>query len=382
MSKAAPRILIICGATRVYGKEIIALELGQGLAQRGQAVSFIVNFWNDGDFLDRLKRLGIPTQILPMGVISATFNRECLRMSGEAIWRLPGLLVAYSRVLRRLRPEKIIHTDWHSFLLIFPFLRPERDLFWVHDIVPEHARYRRVFGWFERRLGCFVCVSHAVAESLRRIGISEHKIRVIHNGLADPAGTTDPAQGAQRTIPDRDRGAGGALEGPRRFIGGVCAGSTAAFLGGAPHLRRRRTCVQDKAKDKVGGVAQWRTMGLLATGFEPDRHRIYGDMDVCVVPSRFQEPLGMAAVEPGFFGKPAIVTRRGGLPEIVENGVNGLLVEAERPAEIADALSRLIEQPALREFLGRNARERALELFGRDRFVADFVSLLAAEGSK
>ena len=65
--------------------------------------------------------------------------------------------------------------------------------------------------------------------------------------------------------------------------------------------------------------------------FVPDRRDIYGNLDVCVMPSRTAEPFGLSALEAGFFGLPSVVTRRGGLPEIIEHEVNGLVVEAERP---------------------------------------------------
>src|SRR5260370_35636637 len=72
-------------------------------------------------------------------------------------------------------------------------LWPEGGLIWVHDRVADLPQNRRVYGWFERRIGSFVCVSNAAACSLRRIGISEAKIRVIYNGLVDPANARDSA---------------------------------------------------------------------------------------------------------------------------------------------------------------------------------------------
>jgi len=107
-----------------------------------------------------------------------------------------------------------------------------------------------------------------------------------------------------------------------------------------------------------------------------DRQNIYPNLDVCVMPSKTKEPFGLAALEAAFFGMPVIVTRRGGLPEIVEHEFNGLMVDAERPAQLADALCRLIEQPSLRQFLATNARQRAIEHFGRERFLRDFLTLL------
>ena len=67
------------------------------------------------------------------------------------------------------------------------------------------------------------------------------------------------------------------------------------------------------------------------------------------MPSRSNEPFGLSSrLKPVFFCMPTIATRKGGLPEIVEHEVNGLLVGAERPAEIADAICRLIEgEPSL-----------------------------------
>jgi hypothetical protein len=55
-----PAILIVCGAGYVSGKETMALELGRGLARRGEPVPFITSFWNNGDFSNRLKLAGLP----------------------------------------------------------------------------------------------------------------------------------------------------------------------------------------------------------------------------------------------------------------------------------------------------------------------------------
>jgi glycosyltransferase involved in cell wall biosynthesis len=100
---------------------------------------------------------------------------------------------------------------------------------------------------------------------------------------------------------------------------------------------------------------------------------------VCAIPSKAEESFGLVALEAGFFGLPSVVTCRGGLPEIIEDELNGLVVEAERPGELAAALSRLIEDPPLRQRLGANARRRAVEHFGRDRFLNEFIAVLNVE---
>jgi len=112
--------------------------------------------------------------------------------------------------------------------------------------------------------------------------------------------------------------------------------------------------------------------------FISDRRSIYQQIDVCVVPSRSQDPLPTSAIEAGFSGLPVIATRRGGLPEIIEHEQNGLLVEAEHPEQIAQAIGRLIDNPQLSRRLALNARRRSAERFGQERFIAEFRTLLEA----
>ena len=369
-------VLIVCGAGIVSGKEIMALELGQGLVQRGQDVSFIVSFWTNGDFKARLKGLGLPICILPIGFISATLTKRNLEMTFEQVRRWPGLLWDYAQLLRRLRPKKIIHTNWHHLLLLLPFLRPDRDVFWVHDLVPDLPQYRHVFSWFERRLGSFVCVSNAAASSLRKIGISDTKIHVIHNGLADPADSIGAALLPSEPFRIGIVGQVNPWKGHDDLLAAFALVASKHFcielhIFGNGNLEYKTTLIRKAATLGVTERVHWHA-------FVPDTRDIYPILDVCVAPSRATESFGLVALEAGFFGLPAIVTRRGALPEIIENEVNGLVVEAEQPAEIAEALCRLIEQPAFRQQLGINARQRAVEQFGRDRFLGEFLELLKA----
>lgn len=355
----------------------MALELGEGLAQSGQTVSYITSFWNNGEFLTRLKRLGLPACILPIGFISATLTMECLSMTMGQIRRLPNLLWGYFKILRRLRPQRIVHTNWHHLLLLLPFLRPERDLYWLHEFVPDRLQYRRVFRWFERRIGTFVCVSRAVAVSLRNLGIREAKILVIHNGVTDPAGLTNVAGLPSSRFRIGIVGQVGRWKGHDDLLEALALvrrthTSAELHIFGKGDSRYREELERRSTDLGLSECVTWHD-------FVSDRRDVYANLDVCVMPSRTMEPFGLSALEAGFFCMPAIVTRRGGLPEIIEHEVNGLLVEAERPDQLAEALIRLIEEPTLRRRLGANARQRAVDHFGRERFLADFLALLNSE---
>jgi glycosyltransferase involved in cell wall biosynthesis len=375
-ANAKSPILIVCGAGYVSGKEVMALELGQGLARNGETISFITSFWNNGDFSNRLKVAGLPTQVLYLGFISATLTAECLRMTGGQIWHWPDLLWRYARVLRLLNPRKVVHTNWHHMLLLLPFLRPDRDLYWLHEFVPDLPQYRRVFGWFARRLNCFVCVSEAVAGSLRRLGIDEAKIRVIRNGITDPV-PTNPTRRPATAFRIGIVGQVGAWKGHDDLLDAFAVvhqqhGSCELHVFGKGDAAYRGELERKSIRLGVANWVKWHE-------FVRDRRDIYSNLDLCVVPSRSQEPLGLSAIEAGLSGLPVIATRRGGLPEIVEHETNGLLVEAQCPAEIADALCRLMNDPQLRQRLASNARRCAMDRFGRERFLGEFRALLEAE---
>ena len=371
--KANSPILIVCGAGYVSGKEVMALELGQGLARNGETVSFITSFWNNCDFLNRLKLAGLPMQVLHLGFLSATLTAECLRMTAEQIWHWPALLWGYARVLRVLKPRKVVHTNWHHLLLLLPFLRPERDLYWLHEFVPDLPQYRRVFGWFAPRLNCFVCVSQAVAGSLRQLGIDKAKIRVIHNGITDPVSASSGPQCA-RAFRIGIVGQVAASKGHDDLFDAFALAhqkhtSSELHIFGTGNTAYRRKLENKSIDLGVADSVSWHE-------FVFDRSDIYSHLDVCVVPSRVQEALGLSAIEAGFSGLPVIATRRGGLPEVIEHETNGLLVGAQQPAELADAMCRLISDPQLRQRLASNARRCATEHFGRDRFVGEFLAIL------
>jgi glycogen(starch) synthase len=102
---------------------------------------------------------------------------------------------------------------------------------------------------------------------------------------------------------------------------------------------------------------------------------------VVVVPSRYEEPFGLVAVEAGLAGRPVVASRMGGLPEVVEDGRNGLLVPPDDPDALAGAVLAVLRDPALAARLGDEGRARAERDFGLDRHVAAyeelFVNLLA-----
>jgi glycosyltransferase involved in cell wall biosynthesis len=97
---------------------------------------------------------------------------------------------------------------------------------------------------------------------------------------------------------------------------------------------------------------------VVFAGFRTDARRLAASFDVFTLSSTY-EGLPIALVEAMALGRPAVVTAVGGTPEVVTDGVDGLLVPSRDPAALADGLLRLLDDPALRERIGAAARLRA-----------------------
>ena len=107
--------------------------------------------------------------------------------------------------------------------------------------------------------------------------------------------------------------------------------------------------------------------------------------DLVVSPSR-TEGLSNVILEALAFRRPVVATRVGGNPEIIEDGVCGLLVEPHRPQEIAEGIRRLLRDDLLRERCAENGRTRVATAFsfeGRMRAEERFYErILRARGAR
>jgi glycosyltransferase involved in cell wall biosynthesis len=91
-------------------------------------------------------------------------------------------------------------------------------------------------------------------------------------------------------------------------------------------------------------------------------------LDIIVVPS-VNEPFGRVTIEAMAIGKPVIGTISGCTPEIIQDGVNGILVPVKSPEAIAKAIETLANNKKYAESIGHNARERVIESFSVDHHI-------------
>lgn len=107
------------------------------------------------------------------------------------------------------------------------------------------------------------------------------------------------------------------------------------------------------------------------TGFRTDAPAIAAASDVFVLPSKDREGLPRAVIESMVYGVAPVVTGVGGMPELVEDGVSGLVVAPNSTSELASAIVRLYRDRSLLAELGQAARNRIANQFHTSQTVLE-----------
>jgi len=103
----------------------------------------------------------------------------------------------------------------------------------------------------------------------------------------------------------------------------------------------------------------------------------YRTAKLFVMPS-YYETGGISVIEAMAFGLPVVASRAGGLAEVVEDGVTGILVPPGDSKALAEAVCRLLRDPELRDRMGEAGRQRVLEKFTIDGIVSQTLAVYSS----
>lgn len=118
---------------------------------------------------------------------------------------------------------------------------------------------------------------------------------------------------------------------------------------------------------------------IILAGYRSDVPAILQRASLCVVPSVWQEAFGLAVLEAMASGKAVIASKVGGIPEMIEHHVTGLLVPPADETALAQAIYALLTDPSRAARLGVAARQRVTERFTLEHQMRT-LSALVAEG--
>ncbi len=242
------------------------------------------------------------------------------------------------------------------------------------DFRPRGPLRRFKYG---RGVDRFIAVSDRVAAVLAEAGVSRGRIVTVHSGI-DPARMQVPrdAQGLRRelAIPMDAKLVG--------FVGALVAHKAPGdFLEALARLDPGVHGLLAGSGDLLGELRERAARSDLAgrvhfLGHREDVPRLLRSIDVFCLSSRL-EGLGTAVLDAMAAGTPVVATAGGGIPEMVEDGVSGLLSPPADPGSLAAALRRALEEPGLAGRLAEGGLAR-VGRFTADRMVEGTIAVYEA----
>lgn len=207
-----------------------------------------------------------------------------------------------------------------------------------------------------------IAVSRFLKEEAVKLGIQDKKVRVIYAGVAKGEKINDAPAGKRVVFVGslvRQKGVDVLLRAFKKV---------SAKHGDAELL------VAGDGEERRGLEKMSRELGVKMTllGYE-NLKKVLAESAVLVLPSR-AEGFGLVLLEAMSAGVPVVATNVGGIPEIIENEKNGLLVEKEDAAALAGAIVRVLEDEKLRNKLILEGRKTA-EKFSWTRMADEIDSL-------
>jgi glycosyltransferase involved in cell wall biosynthesis len=347
----------------VGGGELSLLDLLAGLSRSKWTPHAVVPA--EGEVARRCRAIELPVHVIPL----PTLRRPCIQMLRS--------ILAIRRVIRASGVD-LLHANG-SRAMFFAGLAgwlTGRPTIWHVRVADPEPVLDRVLASMAQAI---IVNSDAVAR--RFSGGSLRKVHRIHNGV-------NLSRFNPRSTPPGLRSSLGISDSSPLVV------SVGRFVPykGYRHLVEAARLVENSMPGVhwilVGDGEQWQelearcqSLGLQAQihfpGWREDIPEILSACDIFVLPS-LSEHFGRVVIEAMAMGKPVVVTDAGGVPEIVADGLCGLLVQPGQAAPLAEALLSLLRDPARRGRMGDAGRHRAEASFDLVRHVGAVESIYAA----
>lgn len=374
------------------GAEIVVRQLAEGLQRRGCEVAVLVTGPDRG--LHREEVAGVRVYRAGLHNLYWHFTQERPDRLSRLRWHWRD---RYNREMRRQlreviereRPDLVLSNNltgwsvsaWDEISAAgLPIVQVLHDLYLLcpKDTMFAKGRscqgqctmcalLRRRHAHASRQVDAVIAVSRFMLDRLLAHGyFAQASPHVVLNASATPPAERPAAQAAGRTL-------------RFGFIGTLSPNKGVGWL-----IEQFQALSMD-ATLSIAGSGKLDYEAELRALADPTRVRFQGyqdsqafmaGVDVLVVPSLWDEPFGLVAVEGCANHLPVIASDKGGLPEIIRDNQNGLLCSPDDPDSLGRAMLQLYRDPALRQRLASQARESVLPLLDMERMLDDYQSVL------
>ena len=373
------RILYLHAGAEMYGADKVLLELIKGLDSKEFEAHVILP--NDGVLVEALRQVGAQVSVLDYPIL----RRKYFNPKGIADYiRSYNFYAKQIALYAREHSIDMVHNNTAAVLEgIYLKRKLKLPLIWhVHEII---VKPKAISDFINMLMGRYadkiVTVSQAVANHIKQSPfIKDSQVEVIYNGVdnavyypMDASSIREKFDIAQDAIVIGMIGRVNAIKGQNDFIEAV-----------EPLLEKNEQAVAFLA----GGVfpgEEWRLEELdkriASSSVVSQIHRIdyydktselYNMFDIFVLPSIKPDSLPTVVLEAMACSKPVVGYNNGGIAEMVVDDKSGCLVKPNRPQELSNAISLLLDSSEKREKFGRVGYQRQKELFSLESYIKNF----------
>ena len=373
------RILYLHAGAEMYGADKVLLELIKGLDRQEFEAHVILP--NDGVLVEALRQVGAQVSVLDYPIL----RRKYFNPKGIADYiRSYNFYAKQIALYAREHSIDMVHNNTAAVLEgIYLKRKLKLPLIWhVHEII---VKPKAISDFINMLMGRYadkiVTVSQAVANHIKQSPfIKDSQVEVIYNGVdnavyypMDASSIREKFDIAQDALVIGMIGRVNAIKGQNDFIEAV-----------EPLLEKNEQAVAFLA----GGVfpgEEWRLEELdkriASSSVVSQIHRIdyydktselYNMFDIFVLPSIKPDSLPTVVLEAMACSKPVVGYNNGGIAEMVVDDKSGYLVKPNRPQELSNAISLLLDSSEKREKFGRVGYQRQKELFSLESYIKNF----------
>ena len=373
------RILYLHAGAEMYGADKVLLELIKGLDRQEFEAHVILP--NDGVLVEALRQVGAQVSVLDYPIL----RRKYFNPKGIADYiRSYNFYAKQIALYAREHSIDMVHNNTAAVLEgIYLKRKLKLPLIWhVHEII---VKPKAISDFINMLMGRYadkiVTVSQAVANHIKQSPfIKDSQVELIYNGVdnavyypMDASSIREKFDIAQDALVIGMIGRVNAIKGQNDFIEAVEPlleknEKAVAFLaGGVFHGEEWRLEELDNRIASSSVVSQ-----IHRIDYYDKTSELYNMFDIFVLPSIKPDSLPTVVLEAMACSKPVVGYNNGGIAEMVVDDKSGYLVKPNRPQELSNAISLLLDSSEKREKFGRVGYQRQRELFSLESYIKNF----------
>lgn len=382
--KEPVRVLVINHVAGLGGAELMLMKFLEGVDRR--IIEPTLLCLEDGPLCEWCRELGLP-------VLIADSNQGFLHMKRSSkltgliktIPHLFGTMKYIGRLAREGNFDLVLTNSVKAHVVGTLGVRRLPIIWRLHDIVDTSTFSPtgvKVMAFAAKKADHISCVSGAVLQALLDMNVPKDKLSVLYNGIGDVSYTGDSFR-MEWGIMDHevvvaliarispDKGHETFIQAASHLVRTLP--STRFFIVGGDIFAGNKVYTEG-LKDLVMELG----LGdkVVFTGHISNIPKVLAGIDIFVNASNKPDSLPTAIIEAMLAAKPIVASKIGGIPEMIEDGNTGLLIEPGDSLSLAKAIERLVNDMASAKDMGKKARERALDTFNIDDYVDGMTALL------